>query len=144
MGGHGPAELPHAPDHGPGRRLPHGTTVADPYRPLEDSDAPETRAWIAAQNQLTAGILDGHSDRATIRARLTSWDYPARALRGVAATAGSNSATPDSGPGRPLDGGRADAAGTVLFDPNALSEEGTTALASVAVSESGGAIALAP
>ena len=55
----------------------HGTTVADPYRPLEDSDAPETRAWIAAQNELTATVLDGHPDRATIRARLTQlWDYP--------------------------------------------------------------------
>ena len=24
----------------------HGTAIADPYRPLEDSDAPLTRAWI--------------------------------------------------------------------------------------------------
>ena len=37
----------------------HGTTVADPYRPLEDSDAPETRAWIAAQNELTARSSTG-------------------------------------------------------------------------------------
>ncbi|MFL5681713.1 MAG: hypothetical protein ACJ77O_01055, partial [Chloroflexota bacterium] len=28
----------------------HGTLVADPYRPLEDSDSPATRAWIEAQN----------------------------------------------------------------------------------------------
>ena len=31
----------------------HGTLVADPYRPLEDSDAPESRAWITAENALT-------------------------------------------------------------------------------------------
>ena len=31
----------------------HGERVADPYRPLEDSDAPASRAWIDAQNALT-------------------------------------------------------------------------------------------
>ena len=35
----------------------HGTTVADPYRWLEDTDAPETRQWIAAQNRLTKSFL---------------------------------------------------------------------------------------
>src|SRR6188472_49151 len=35
----------------------HGTRITDPYRPLEDSDAPESRAWIAAQNALTQRIL---------------------------------------------------------------------------------------
>ncbi|HET9344892.1 MAG TPA: hypothetical protein VFO05_04245, partial [Candidatus Limnocylindrales bacterium] len=55
----------------------HGTLVADPYRPLEDSDAPETRAWIGAQNALTSSVLDGHGGRAAIRDRLTElWDYP--------------------------------------------------------------------
>ena len=27
----------------------HGESIADPYRPLEDTDAPATRAWIEAQ-----------------------------------------------------------------------------------------------
>ncbi|MGN6678341.1 MAG: hypothetical protein ACTHKL_11175, partial [Streptosporangiaceae bacterium] len=27
----------------------HGETVADPYRWLENTNAPETAAWIAAQ-----------------------------------------------------------------------------------------------
>ena len=31
----------------------HGTLIADPYRPLEDTDAPATRAWIEAENALT-------------------------------------------------------------------------------------------
>ena len=87
----------------------HGTTVADPYRPLEDSDAPETRAWIAAQNELTATVLDGHPDRATIRARLTpALGLPARrrsvAPRRTLVPAPQHRAP---GPGRPVDGGRA-------------------------------------
>ncbi len=31
----------------------HGTTVADPWRWLEDVNSPETQSWIVAQNQLT-------------------------------------------------------------------------------------------
>src|ERR1044072_1106161 len=55
----------------------HGTAVADPYRPLEDSDSPETRAWIDAQNELTETVLDGHPGRAAIRSRLAElWDHP--------------------------------------------------------------------
>ena len=62
----------------------------------------------------------------------------APALRGAAASAGSACATPASrtrtscGSGR-----RPDAEGSVLLDPNALSADGTTALTSVATSESG-------
>ena len=36
----------------------HGTRVADPYRPLEDPDAPATRAWIEAENKITFGFLE--------------------------------------------------------------------------------------
>ena len=55
----------------------HGERVADPYRPLEDSDAPATRAWIDAQNALTERVLGEVPARAEIRARLAElWDYP--------------------------------------------------------------------
>src|SRR6266566_830967 len=36
-----------------------GRSVADPYRPLEDLDAPATKAWVAAENALTFAYLDG-------------------------------------------------------------------------------------
>ncbi|HXF96293.1 MAG TPA: hypothetical protein VNI61_09365, partial [Gemmatimonadales bacterium] len=55
----------------------HGTKVADPYRWLEDVDAPDTRAWIEAQNRVTFRFLAGIPARERIRRRLTElWDYP--------------------------------------------------------------------
>ncbi|MBI4410066.1 MAG: hypothetical protein HY561_10190, partial [Gemmatimonadetes bacterium] len=35
----------------------HGTMVPDAYRWLEDTNSEETRAWIAAQNEVTFGYL---------------------------------------------------------------------------------------
>ena len=76
----------------------HGTPIADPYRPLEDGDAPATRAWIAAENELTERILDGvpgaAGDPRPAGARCGTTREPA--LRGAAATAGSSSGTPAS------------------------------------------------
>ena len=55
----------------------HGTKVADPYRWLEDPDAPATRAWIEAQNRLTETYLAEIPARGRIRERLRRlWDYP--------------------------------------------------------------------
>ncbi len=44
-----------------------GTRVADPYRWLENSDSPETRAWIEAENKLTFSYLDRIPERARIK-----------------------------------------------------------------------------
>src|SRR3989304_10400918 len=55
----------------------HGTLVADPYRWLEDTDSPETRAWIEQQNAVTFSFLESIPARDAIRKRLTAlWDFP--------------------------------------------------------------------
>ena len=73
----------------------HGTRIADPYRPLEDSDAPASRAWIEAENRLTEGILGASAARADIRERLAAlWTSRGPARPGDAGTAGSSSGTP--------------------------------------------------
>ena len=36
----------------------HGTKVTDPYRWLEDDNAPETQAWVEAQNKVTFPYLE--------------------------------------------------------------------------------------
>jgi prolyl oligopeptidase len=48
----------------------HGETVADPYRWLEDGDAPETRDWTDRQNALTQAYLSLVPGRERIRSRL--------------------------------------------------------------------------
>ena len=54
----------------------HGVEVADPYRWLEDLDAPDTAEWVTAQNAVTMPYLDAIPQRDPIRRRLTElWDY---------------------------------------------------------------------
>ena len=117
----------------------HGTRVPDPYRWLEDPDSPESRAWIEAQNRLTAAYLAEIPARATIRQRLTKlWNYPKYGApfrkagryfflkndglqnQSVLYKQASLEATPET-----------------LLDPNILSEDGTVALSTLAVSDNG-------
>src|SRR5260370_7168007 len=50
----------------------HGEIIADPYRWLENTNAPETTAWIAAQNALTQDWLAHASGRDAIRDKLVN------------------------------------------------------------------------
>jgi prolyl oligopeptidase len=116
-----------------------GTRIADPYRPLEEIDAPATQAWIAAQNELTEAVLSTVSQREGIRSRLTQvWNYERRSVPervgGLYAyfrnTGLQNQAvlyvTRDlAEPGR------------VLLDPNTFSEDGTVALSGLEFSDDG-------
>ncbi|MGK2935615.1 MAG: prolyl oligopeptidase family serine peptidase [Gemmatimonadaceae bacterium] len=117
----------------------HGVSVADPYRWLEDTDSPETRAWIEAQNALTFGWLGAIPERPRIAARLTElWSY---ARYGVPFKEGGryfwfensglqNQSVLHTQQGR---NGRV----RLLLDPNTLSGDGTVALTSTEPSGNG-------
>ena len=45
-----------------------GTPVPDPYRPLENVEAPQTQAWLRAEAALTRRYLDALPHRAAVRA----------------------------------------------------------------------------
>ena len=54
----------------------HGSTVADPYRWLEDANSAETKSWVDAQNKVTQAYLAQIPQREAIRQRLTQlWNY---------------------------------------------------------------------
>ena len=117
----------------------HGTKVPDPYRPLEDPDAPETRAWIEAQNAITSRFLEAVPARDRIKRRLTTlWDYE---KFGVPFTEGGryffsrNSGLQNQGV--LFTAPALDAEPRTLLDPNALSPDGTVALTRAVVSDDG-------
>jgi prolyl oligopeptidase len=116
-----------------------GTRVADPYRWLEDSDAPDTRAWIDAENRVTFDYLSQVPERARIKARLTEiWNYerfgaPSRE-GGWYVFARNSGLQPQAVIYRARS--LADAP-EVLIDPNTLSKDGTVALGSTAFTDDG-------
>lgn len=127
----------------------HGDLVPDPYRWLEELDASDTRAWIAAQNTLTQNYLTNAPKRNAIKQRLTDlWNFERYA--------------DDRGGIVPIEAGghifyskndglqnqyvvylQAGVEGTprVLLDPNTLSTDGTVALSAVEPSRDGKFIA---
>ncbi len=117
----------------------HGTSVADPYRWLEDPDSPESRAWIAAENKLTFDFLGQIPERSALKQRLTElWNYE---RLGVPSKEGSryilsrNDGLQNQSVLYALD--TLQASPRVLLDPNKLSQDGTVALKGAAFSEDG-------
>ena len=117
----------------------HGLDVADPYRWLEDDNSEATKAWVTAQNQVTMAYLEAIPQRSAIQDRLSRlinyqrFGVPAR--RGERYFFRRNdglqnqdviymSASLDADP-------------VIALDPNTLSEDGTVAVPSFAVSEDG-------
>jgi prolyl oligopeptidase len=117
----------------------HGTSIADPYRWLEDANSAETKVWVDAQNKVTQSYLGQIPERAAIKERLTKlWNYERYSVpykeggryfysrndglqnQAVLYTMKSLSDTP-----------------RMLLDPNTLAADGTVALAGTAVSPDG-------
>ena len=117
----------------------HGTPVADPYRWLEDADAADTQVWIAAQNALTLAFLQGIPSREKISRRLRElWDFPKASApfkRGGRYFQFRNTGLQNQDVLFVMAalGGEA----RVLLDPNTLSDDGTIALNTFAVSSDG-------
>ncbi len=121
----------------------HGQKIADPYRPLEDPDSPETRAWVEAENRVTFQYLASIPQRESIKQRLTTlWDYEKYSPpeleggryfysynTGLQNQSVLHSATSVEGPS------------SVLLDPNTLSADGTVALSGLSVSKDGRLVA---
>lgn len=54
-----------------------GTTIADPYRWLEDDNSEETKNWVQQQNAVTSTYLSGVPYRDKVKSRLAVlWNYP--------------------------------------------------------------------
>ena len=121
----------------------HGQAITDPYRWLEDPDAPDTAAWVAEQNAVTSAYLAELPDRvwfsetmqavierprAGIPFKRSGWYFVTRndgtLNQDVVFVAESLSEL--------LAGGR------ILIDPNTFSADGTSSLSSFTVSPDGG------
>lgn len=121
----------------------HGEQVPDPFRTLEDPDAPETVAFVEGENAVTEAFLAAVPTREAIRARLGElWDHPRVGVPferggrwfqlrnpGLANQPVLHVADTPTGEGR------------VLLDPNALAADGTVAISALEVSEDGGKLA---
>lgn len=121
----------------------HGTSVADPYRWLEDDNSAETKAWVVEQNKVTDKFLDAMPQRLPARRIYTElynferFGIPFREggryfwsrndglqQQNVIYTAKSLKDAP-----------------TVALDPNLLSKDGTVALSGLVPSRDGKLIA---
>lgn len=123
----------------------HGVKVSDPYRWLEDTDAPETKRWVEEENALTSSYLASIPERDAIRSRLTTlWNYPKYGVpvkRGGLYVFAENSGLQNQAvlyAQRKL--GEKPVA---ILDPNTLSPDGTVALSAWDVSENGRYLAYA-
>src|SRR5437868_11817076 len=117
----------------------HGTSIADPYRWLEDVDSPATKEWVAAQNRLTDSFLASIPQREAIRTRLTQlWNYArfsAPFKENGRYFYSQNSGLQNQNVLYVQDG--LSGAPRVLLDPNVLSTDGTVALSGTAASDDG-------
>ena len=115
-----------------------GTTVADPYRWLEDDRSKETGDWVQAQNINTDRYLSQIPYRDAIRKRLTElWNYEKYGAPfkegGVTYFYKNNGLQNQSILYREVPGGEAE----VFLDPNKFSTDGTTSLAGVEFTKDG-------
>jgi len=122
-----------------------GTSVADPYRWMENLESPEVAAWVEAQNAIAVPFLEKIPGRDEIKGRLTElWNYE---RFGVPWKDGGlyfftrNDGLQDQDVVYVAESLEAEP--RVLLDPNRFSEDATVALAGLSVSPDGRFVAYA-
>ena len=122
-----------------------GKSVADPYRWLEDTDSPETKQWIEAENALTFQYLSTIPERPSIKEQLTRvWNYPKYAVpikRGKDYFFTENSGLQNQAVLYEQHGLKG--VKKMVLDPNTLSTDGTVALGGWDATENGKYLAYA-
>jgi prolyl oligopeptidase len=117
----------------------HGTSVADPYRWLEDDNSEETKAWVKAQNTVTQAALSAIPYRDKVRKRLEElWNYTRYSA--PFKEGGYYYFTKNDGLQNQSVWYRQkslDAEPEVFLDPNKLSDDGTVSLGSLSFSKNG-------
>ncbi|MEW6733639.1 MAG: S9 family peptidase, partial [Acidobacteriota bacterium] len=116
-----------------------GVKVFDPYRWLENENAPETARWVEEQNKVTFGYLEKISYRSKIKERLEKlYNYPKYtppARRGDSYFFSKNDGLQNQNVlyiQKGLDG-----EAEVLLDPNKFSKDGTSRLGTFSPSRDG-------
>jgi len=118
----------------------HGTKVADPYRWMELTESDETKAWIEAENKITNAYLATIPQREKIKNRLTEiWNYerfsaPSKITDGFYIYSKNDGLQNQSVWYRTSS---INDLGTVFFDPNKLSTDGTAALSGSSFTDNG-------
>ncbi len=117
----------------------HGTTVADPYRWLENDTATQVKAWVTAQNEVTFGYLDKIPYRKNFQQAIEKvYNYPkysAPFRKGEWFYFYKNDGLQNQSVlyrQKGLDG-----TPELVIDPNTLSPDGTTRLTTFSLSKDG-------
>jgi len=119
-----------------------GTEVSDPYRWLEDDTASDTKAWVAAENQVTHDYLAQIPFRNAMKSRLEKlWNYEkisAPFKEGSYTYYYKNDGLQNQSVlYREKEEGKSE----VFLDPNKFSADGTTSLAGINFSKDGSLVA---
>jgi prolyl oligopeptidase len=116
-----------------------GTRVPDPYRWLEDTDAPETAEWVKAENVLTSVYMEKLPERAAFREQLTKLlnyqRYTVPDWEGHRYLYRKNDGLQNQSVIYTLN--KLSDEPRVLLDPNQLASDGTVAVTSTMVSDDG-------
>jgi len=123
----------------------HGTSIADPYRWLEDDHSDETIDWVKRQNKVTFDYLHKIPGRKGVIDRLTAlWNYPKYSSpfkEGEKYYYFKNDGLQNQSALYGIKG--LDGEPSLVLDPNKFSDDGTTSLGGMSFNKKGDLLAYA-